>query len=180
MEISKSGWVYKVAYSGLAPASTNLCAFFWKFMVMLFLGWPLIGVFFVIYYLVITVGFVGGFFIAFRPAVFDEDDFKTRNLMINYEKWPSVKGYRLLPIYFVVPALLTWFLPEIWAFLILPPTMFAVSAIGLAIFSGVVLIWMANGGLLKKLSRSSETYQLVKDYLVARKQKVCPIVRFKD
>ncbi len=173
MEISKNSWMYKVAY-GLnetrkQPDTGNLCRFFWKFMLMLFIVWPLViiavGLFTGITYLI-------GFFFAARPRIFKGDPSNPDAPMRFYQNWPRVKGFRVLPIYFVLLGSLT-FVPWGKLLKLLQLISWGKLSIVLIVCAAVVLI---IGGAATFLE--SETCQLLNNYLAAKKAKVCPRITF--
>jgi len=160
MTIKKGGLLYKIAY-GLngdsnLPNQTNLCPFFWKLMFMIFLGWPLYYcVILPLLYGILAMYSVIGFLFGYRL----ESEYSMT--LIRCQKWPEVKGYRILPIDFIIGAGLAWGLTLYWLCIVL---------LVLLVLAAVIT------GLLKFLK--TEAWQVLKAYLAAKKAKVCPIIKF--
>ncbi len=171
MEISKNSWMYKVAYGAndFKPNTGNLCKFFWKFVFMLFIVWPV-----VIFVGLPIMGLLWliGFFFAARPSIYESDN--ATDLMQFYQNWPRVKGFRVLPIYFVLLGSLA-FVPWGKLLKLLQLISWGKLSIALIVCAVIALIIVGAAVFLK-----SETYQLLKNYLAAKKAKVCPRIVFTD
>ncbi|HEX8974569.1 MAG TPA: hypothetical protein VF817_03730 [Patescibacteria group bacterium] len=183
MKIKKEGFVYKVAYglSGGCPRKTNLCKLFWRFLLMFFIGWPIVGIaycaiHFIFYIFFPAIGYTLGFWIAHRPPVF-KGDYKGDSL-IPYDKWPTIKGWRVYPIYGVAVAFIL-FNPK--------DTMMVgrSTIVGIAkhtVFSGFFWSWVAGVAVfvillcMTKAVKKSETYKMFVEFAKAKKQKICPTV----
>jgi len=170
MEINKGSWLYTVAY-GLdenKPKEESRCIFFWKFTFMLLIAWPLVLTFTA---MMITMFSVFGFFVA-RRFPFYATDPTTKEFMVPYEKWPTIKGYRILPIYVVFLPIVLMLANTLVLFLI----PIVESSTAWMVVGGVALIVAVIAGYNRV--RILEAYQLLKDYLAAKKAKVCPIIKF--
>lgn len=201
MEIKRNSWMYKVAYGFEAkkPKRTNLCSFFWKFVLMLLGGWPLaliaMGVFFalgvVVVFITFISGFFAGFFVGYRPSIYEGESRK--KFWIPYKKWPKIKGYRILPIYFVLPVLvyfavnvLDW--TALWIMLsglpaaILSMIFGMLGVLSFLAIAAIIFLLMAGivWGVVALFDRFFKTGigTLIKEYVKAKKRKVCPIIKF--
>jgi hypothetical protein len=186
MEFKRSGFVYQVAY-GLRspdnyPMQTNLCRLFWRFVLMLF-PWVFLVCFSVVFAI---VSYSYGVFFASKPTIFDftEDREKRASnaAFVPYKHWPTVAGKRIYPIWviaaaYVIHALLTTDVADsvghsVGNVVSLMADYFPI------VFSviGLTIIVVYTIGTIRK----SEWLTLVKGYIKAKKEKVCPIVRFVD
>ncbi|MCH7758965.1 hypothetical protein IID20_01250 [Patescibacteria group bacterium] len=176
MEIRKDSFVWKVAYgvAGLPPRNPNLCRFFWRFVWMFFIGIP------VTYFLgglVMGLMFLISLPFAARPGIFSGD---IGNSFVSYRKWPEIKGYRIRPIYFLLPFVLYYFRSVFFWLADVAVFIFSlmVTNIGLSIIGACVVAFLLFYSF--KLLRKTEAYQLTKSYLGAKKQGICPLITFID
>lgn len=164
MKLKKDGWIAVIAYCGESrvPEKTSLCKLFWRFIGMLFIVIP-IGV------IGILLGFVIGFLIGYRP-ISDEGEI----LFEPYKRWPSIKKFRILPIYGII----IYGIFVIWP-LIQPWLLFFVGAALLFSFLFTVVIGVLMAlDWFKENADDSEVYQMIKTFLKNKKQKICPEVWF--
>ena len=104
-EIRKDSFSYKVAYgmTRFPPRRINHCLFWRRFLLMFFIGIPLK---YLLGSIVMGVMFLISLPFAARPAVFNKD---TGDSFVSYRKWPKIKGYRIRPIYLLLPLGLYYF-----------------------------------------------------------------------
>jgi hypothetical protein len=170
-EIRKDSSLYKVAY-GYAPERTrpritSLCPFFWRLVFSSLVVWPVIGI---EYFLFLFVGF----WIGKKPTImlgWSDRDYK----WTSYKRWPSMMGFRILPLYAIgVPA---W----IWGCYssggVLTVTRLLLLTFGIIVICGILIL--AYFFVKDKLG-SSEAFGIIKAYFKARKEEVCPLIRFVD
>lgn len=166
-EIRKDSFVYRVAYGidAYPPEKTSLCGMFWKFIFMLF-AWPL---------LVIAATSIGIVFYAVGFLVAAKPNFSDGGIDY-YEKWPEIRGHRIWPI--TVLAIITA-LGLIYEIIFSSAAKTAVAfgashpiliISGLAVI-GVIITVFANQQL-------KEIMELAMSYLRAKKEKVCPMIKF--
>ncbi|MBI1999330.1 MAG: hypothetical protein HYS74_01600 [Parcubacteria group bacterium] len=122
------------------------------------------------------ITFVIVFFFARRPPVFANDD-KGKTLVF-YKKWPTLAGHRVYPAAIFLLALAAWALWLLgYAFVawVSDPSVgvwFAITVLlALVVLLPVVLFCILFARFLK-----SEAWQLFKEFIKARKQKICPFV----
>lgn len=174
MEISKKSWMYRVAYCDEAgkPEKTNLCNFFWRTVFNLFVyyfmfpfAFILISPLFLVLFLVFLVV---EFLVGYRPTLERGLTKWTLDEMVAY-KLPTVQGRRILPIYLVLVFGVGWVIGK---FVLYYPIYSAIILL-ICVFLGLI------GLVVYKLSKS-EFVGLVKEYVLAKKQKICPIIHFTD
>lgn len=171
MTISRKGFVYRVAYprwwSNHQPETISLCKLFWRFLMILFVAFPIMVV--VNVFMAVMM-----FFIAYRvPNFFTEySDFTHRA----YRNWPTIRGHRVWPISLVPVGLLIWGIlkdPADMEFLGI--VIVGIAAI-VAVACGIIFFFMEGIPAIRK----SEMGQLVREYFKAKKQKICPLIRVTD
>ncbi|HEY4511691.1 MAG TPA: hypothetical protein VJH55_02520 [Candidatus Paceibacterota bacterium] len=174
MELDKSSWIFKVAY-GLdekydRPQQVSLCLLFWRFWTHLLFWWP-IGI--VVMTTLIVATSTVGFFFGYRPSTAKGEDFYVQYPL------PRVFGLRLWPISLITLIATAYYLPGI--------TMRTVEWVSSAPKNiNLSTFWWITGFLLCSfLTRmvwkflGTETWKMCKEYVKAKKQKVCPIVTIK-
>ncbi len=160
VQIDKKGFVFKVAY-GLncySPDSKSLCLLFWKFVFMVFLGWPAF-----ILYVIVAALFL--FLFAHRLGFFKGEHFDES---YRFKNWPEIHGHRIWPVIFVLPVLAYYFPNYVFA----PVAIAAFVGFAVSISLGVLFGWF--------FSVNNEVGTLFVSYIKAKKEKVCPIVEFVD
>ncbi|OGY63857.1 MAG: hypothetical protein A3I24_00200 [Candidatus Harrisonbacteria bacterium RIFCSPLOWO2_02_FULL_41_13b] len=177
MEIRRDSFLYRVAYfyknkESPQPIVTNLCLFFWRFI----LAFPVALVVFSAIYVVVTLLYV----VAFLFGRYLEDG-GGEIIFCSYRKWPKIGDYRILPIgvlsvllagfgiFWLVTAIINFY-REIGNFLL---SNFVLLSAGIIVFLALA-IW----GIVKL--KQTELGKMIAVYLVAKKQKVCPIIQFVD
>lgn len=178
-EIKKNGLVCKVAFFAdkHIPSEIDGCKLFWKFVFMIF-GIPL-G------FLAATVMYVFLFGVSFpfaaRPTLLKEDSAESNAPFVRYERWPKIKGWRIWPIWPALFALMVYY-----------------KTTSLQVASGIINLTVFNSGfwffvagvaififgfevflVIKKIPES-EVSKLVKAFLKAKKEKVCPLLKIVD
>ncbi len=185
MQISKKGLIYCLAYFyGKEPqGTTNLCNLFWRFVLGSFLATILV----IIFGSLVSLGFIIGFFFAARPSIFKEDHLD-ETPMTSYNRWLKIRGHKVFPIFFVILGLL------IKSFLTLPMAtilwMLEVIGVIVGVLAAIFFVFFAAVSMpklfrmarhfLSKKTQEIPTYQLVKEYIKAKKKRVCPIVTIVD
>ncbi len=174
MEVGKKSFLYKTAYgfNYYEPTAKSLCVFFWKFVFMFFLGWPLITA-------LRAILFVVGFFFGCRPR-FSNIDELYNNVAERYDKWPHIKGFRILPIYLVIALgiiILYVFSGPFRGFIVGTIIGVVLSVVIIGVFSRKNSSFFVKE--IKKLKENSAV-RLCIEYVKAKKQKVCPIINFKE
>lgn len=182
MKIKKDSHIYRYVYylSDYPPKQANLCRFFWRFAGMTLL-YPIFGA------LVVIAGFILVLARLFsRPiaGVKSEFHFKDpyKDLMEFQDTAPRVYGFplRLGYLFGIVGIPLLVFL--IWSS--------SDAELGAKVFL-TILAAIGYGGLflgiredyspaIKERVQESDFIRVVKEYVKAKKQKVCPIIEFTD
>lgn len=168
MQLNKNGFVYKVAYGMLTeisrPDRVNICGIFWRFIIMFFIGWP---VNFLMFAAVWAWIFIWSFL--FKAAYVDlkgEDTYA----LIYFKKWPKIRGHRIAPIWILLAAaVIVYFekLFSLWSLVITSSITHWILGIALLL---VFIIYILLG------VRKTETAQIFKAYLQAKKDKLCPVI----
>lgn len=157
----------------LASYRKGLCAYFFKFFFMLYLGWPFLAVF------AVLSGVVFNFFtLPFGHycrtlAALLQDRFVLKRYPL-----PRIYGIRLLPIYFIVPLLygtLWYFFPNIVPDL----TVFLLLCFGIGILA-VVVIWAIVSAISWFRRTDEKSVNVVREWVAAKKEGVCPMVEIKS
>lgn len=169
MEIKKGGFVCQLAYlfreNKEIPSQVNGCQLFTRFIFF--------GVFAIFLLCVGAILFVIGLPFAARPSLCDDDN--TTAVWVHYQSWPRINGHRIYPLW---PILTLWMLSNLSATQavmigVLHATIFS-TTFWLIIGSFVALIVVV---MIRIAIKESETVDLVREFIKAKKQKVCPIVK---
>ncbi len=218
MKINRNGFVYEIAYivskEPKDGEKTNICSFFWKF-----LGGCLVSA---LIFTVLTVYVICAsvilFFVGWRvnlKTMLSHDNWnatakenKENNvyLHVKCKKWPTMCGYRILPIYFIgayiayIGAHIPYFVYDFyWTILLafVSDTPLGQHQVGGVVGLVLVLFVLAMCTAIlyeeklfeklfpfiyvkwEKLSKN-EVWMLCKEYVRAKKKKFCPIVEFID
>lgn len=168
MTIRKNGLIGRVAYGWVQnpKPTTNLCRLFWRFWLSLLFIWPLSFV------LVVIMFLLGA---RLKPIVWmkkegKEDDFCFDSEWLDI--WPEYKGFRFVPITLVVPILfLVWFylVPDA---ALAAGVLLLIVLVGATAFGVIFCVIFA----VRALSERTETGQLVREWALAKKSKLCPLV----
>lgn len=118
MDIKRGSFLFKLRYGPdwtlktKNSLDTNLCAFFWKSVFMLFIGWPVVIVFAIVVCTAVGILFIcrNIFSILFLCQVvkIDKDSFKVF-CQVDVPRWPRLLGWRVRPGIIIVAMLLWWF-----------------------------------------------------------------------
>jgi hypothetical protein len=179
MKLRKKGLLVKMAYAFKReddiPKRTSLCKFFWRFIGHL----VVVPIFFFIFFISLLVASFFGFFVAKRPTVFKNGS------MVHYEKWPSVCGHRIYPISILLGIFICYVIREsvLESTSIIKESIYnnihiLKSPITLYVIIGISIIII--GLISYRMFKKSETYRLIKAYIRAKKEKVCPIIEIID
>lgn len=182
MEIKKNSFLWKIAYTwsnkeeAQEVKTTNLCRFFWRVM----LGLVLATVVIILYYVILLCEFLFGFFVARYPVAKGIHSQKGPFNIVKYQKWPTVKGHRIYPIVVLLISAAAIGIVEVGIHY--PKDLMYGIGILIGLVALVVLVaikgWFITSGF--KRFRRSDAYRLTKEYLRARKEKVCPTIIFVD
>ena len=161
MQLKKDSFVAKVAYCSFlnsratAPEVDSLCRLFWKFLLGLFIFWP---VSIALLAIVLAITCTQAFLFA---EWFDKDG---KQVPITW--WPTIRGKRILPL---------WFLLAGVAWLCWEPIL-----IMAAMLVAVVLIFALSDAVLALAEKAKgiSVFELFKERLRPFKDKTCPIVTF--
>jgi len=177
MEIKKKSFFIRTAYM-LArdedvPESTSLCELFWRFIFMFFISIPFICVIGVI---VFGFLFIIGLPFAARPTILNGDDLG--KMLAHYERWPKIMGHKVYPI---------WVIIIIFALINFSTTMEIIYGItkatilqgnfwiGVVIIIASIVAFIATCGTISRINNSG-ILEIFKEFLKAKKQKICPII----
>lgn len=161
MKLKKGGWLCRM--TGHSGEQISLCKFFWRVIYSGLVIWPIIGFFWVI------VSF-GGFLFGKKFS-----DNSTHGVFAPIKSMPSIFGYRILPIYPIICLEIYFNWPESIPYVLI--SVFVFSAFGLLV-GGAWLISHAESIVKYFRMSTPESYQLLKAYLKAKKDKVCPMIEF--
>lgn len=191
MKIKKKGFVCQVAYfwgkDFQIPDQTNLCSLFWRFVLNIIPVGIMFTVIFSIAGVILSMASVFGFLFAKRPG-------EVRSTtpdgwgMVDYKRWPTIKGRRIYPIWILAFAL-GWLIRDPillslrWIFACLSSSEFwmpvgLIFGVIVAIILLVIVVVFLRLGFEKVLA--SETGQLCLGMIKAKKEKFCPIVEIVD
>lgn len=174
-QISRNGYVYKIAY-GLNEKShvekVTRCRLYLRCILMGCFAWPAAFIFVAF---VQSFATIFGFFFARRPKTYEERELSsTDDLTIPYTKWPVVRGKRVYPIWFMLAALFAYFIPTISTFLvdiITSPTLwYAIGAVTSLIFFA----------FLFKMVRNTTWFSTAKRHVRGWREHTCVTVTFID
>ncbi|MBI5077170.1 hypothetical protein HZB94_02210 [Candidatus Falkowbacteria bacterium] len=177
MTISKNSALYKYTYLWYRPPEnnqTNLCQFFWRFILAISV-FPIsagilfaLAIFFSIIFELIAVIFCGYYFPPTVPFINPEDYRRISWL-------PKIKGYHILPIY---PIILSGCGFLCWQYPVALEVIGLIALMVLFILLGIAII--ALFGRCFSFVKKSSAYQLTAAYIKAKKERVCPIITFID
>jgi len=192
MEISKNSWLYEVAYLTIKeenrPKMTNLCRFFWRIVLMLFIAWPAL---LIIWCVFVIIASIVGFLVGERLSFSKSDDLRKEyksDILVPYEHQLTVGGKRILPIQLIL-ALGSGWLVGCYGWSVAKLLYYSLLSVGrywlmdrLSVIAeffigivGIIFLWW----LVYKLY-NFEFVHFAKEYISARKQKICPIIRFTE
>ena len=166
MEIVKSSWhyfvwsmSYKLFYSGI-PKRTNLCRYFWRIVLFTIFLLP-------VYTLRKLLSIE-------REKVKDMDIFSDRPFEYygDYYIKNSIQFISVIGILWAVFLSIPFIFPSMW--IVKMYLMFFVCVLG-----GIVLLGMVVGCTLLSIHCGGRT-NIVKEYIKAKKNKICPIIDFKE
>lgn len=178
MEIKRDGILYGIAY-GLCekkPMETSLCKLFWRIPFCL-VGWIFVIIVAIAFILLVSIM---GFLVSKRFPVFTDDKKgdKRGEILVDFERWPTLRGYRIYPIVVAGIALAIWqydyTLNTIGYYAV---DVVAVYWLGILLALGIMVAFVFLVVLLGAVLET-ETYKLIKEYLKAKHEKVCPKVKF--
>src|SRR3989344_3516307 len=107
LTLNKKSWVVRLAMfcsEQEIPSQISICVLFWRMV-----GGVVMGILYpfgiTIKYTFIALGYVLGFFFAYRPAHLKSERYSSENgLFVEYEHWPTINGEKVQPIGFVIIA----------------------------------------------------------------------------
>jgi len=213
MEISKKSLVVKIAYGwrptfitktkeGIwetnipkLPNHTNLCPFFWRFILSLFVIWPIVIIFsWIILRGVCSLVTIPLF--ASRPTLawYDPNNGETPHPFKPINTWPRFRGKRILPGVLlgllVASGIITMgvvvagkIICEEASTFWIPGIIQIVSNPGVQMLTTVILLFFTTIFLYFWLSnkiQETSWFILFKIYIKAKKEKMCPIIKFTD
>ncbi|MBI3020332.1 MAG: hypothetical protein HYY60_03350 [Parcubacteria group bacterium] len=162
-----------MAKNVLASYSPNLCAYFFKFFLMLYLFWPAIGMF-IGFVLAVTNIVVLPF--GYYAEVIVSSQTEAPITFTQYPLW-RIKGKRLLPIYFIIALLYAawWYADAESATFVHKWTLyitgtFAVCA-GIGVAIAAVVSWYG--------STDKQSVSMFREWVSAKKQGMCPLMEIK-
>lgn len=179
--INRNGFLFRYAYWFKAkkrrPETVSLCRLFWRLVFITLLGMPL-------WWLVwAPFGLAVGFPFAHRPRFLESDgctdsrnDFPSAepwDALVPYRHWLRIKGSRILPLPLLLGSFAVWRLGthtnELkWA-----------GGIVLGLIMAAILLIVIFSLLPEVTNRALETEsgRLAKDWVKAKKQRVCPLYK---
>ncbi|MDP3999128.1 MAG: hypothetical protein Q8P76_00860 [bacterium] len=166
MEIRRSGWVYRMAYpkwwSNYQPDRPSLCSLFWRVLAMTL----------IVRLVMLSLLQMAGFLFANKVDLAGMG----RDLYVPYESWPTIRGHRVWPI--AILALI-----GAVALAVDNPEVLKVGGLVVAVIVSVVSVAFGIavfivGGI--PAIRKNEAVKLTVEYIKAKKQKVCPLVKVVD
>lgn len=178
MTISKNSVLYKYTYSWYDKPEnnqTNLCEFFWRFILAV-TAFPILllilGCITAILCTILEIIYVAfGFYFPITLPVPDVEGQKKITWL------PTIKGFRILPIYpltIIGLSCLFWQYPEETSRIFILLLCLAIVATCLISFCLLVVSFKKSFGSLK----NSSVYQLTIAYIKAKKEHVCPLITF--
>jgi MFS family permease len=161
MNIRKNSFLWKMAYGSWGELdreikTTNLCKFFWRFVAAFFIVIPLI--------------YIIGFFVAHGPD--------TKGILRPYRKWPKIKGHHVYPITVFLIFVVALGIVRLGMYIGMYNLIFGTSIIVGIVVLMIVVLWFIASSF--QTFRESDTFQLVRSYIRAKKDKVCPTITFID
>lgn len=193
MELNKN-ILYSVAYGYTKiqkrPNQTNLCRFFWRVLLSAILFWPL---FFILDIIIRGFGSIIAFlFFGLRPTSWKETCFIDKEKFTIYPFkeiswwWRTSDGFYVMPapiyllVFFILAVVVLLYEGFVLAYhkAFHPGLVFIFSSpLNIIIFFLVIAIALF---LIIMETLRIEWWKLVKAYIKAKKEKVCPIIYFKD
>lgn len=163
MEIKKNSFLWKIAYGfwngDKETKTTNLCVFFWRVVAAFFIAIPIISII--------------GFLFAHGLSIKEDDG----GVLTPYKKWFTIKRHRVYPITVLLILVVVLNIVRLGMYYGLKYLIYGIGAlVGIVALACAILLIM-NG--FRKF-RESEILQLVKSYIRAKKEKVCPTINFVD
>lgn len=177
MEIAKTSYLYRWAYyfmrPSFRPSRTNLCSFFWRFVLIGVIG---MGLFWLVW---VPIATLIGLLFASRPRIphidgrpLDDD------LFTFYGRWPKVNGVRIVPIFILLLVAVLYL--AIFTF----PGRVSAGAV-LAVLVGwigyeAVSAWLKS----RQANAAAKTAEpgfisLTAKFFKAQKRRICPIIWFR-
>lgn len=158
----------------LASYRKGLCAYFFKFFFMLYLGWPvfvvgLIIILIILYAIIQVVAFPFGFYMV---------DITGESILWKRYPLPRIYGIRLLPVYFIVMlgyAALWYFFPS--GTPSVTGQTLGVVGIGLLL---VGVVWAIVSAISWLRHTDGKSVNVVREWVSAKKEGVCPMVEIKS
>lgn len=129
-------------------------------------------------------------FFAHRPALLSDEDKKNGltigskpvgELTVKIQHWPEIKGHRVYPIWIILFVLLVTNFSTVTGAgskMFLSFWHFISSKESLTFYAVGFILFISIAGYEK--IKESETWGLFKEFLKAKKQKICPIVEIVD
>ena len=188
MTFKKDGRLHRVAYDWhpdwrkTRPERTSICKLFWLTVFAVFLAWPWIVISRIFGWIVRIVGAVPAFLLfGYVPEgqdwrFLEQDSLPFRRI----DSWPVWKGMRIEPgkILLLIGAsvLLAWAL-KILLFDALIMRFFVGTPLGNIL--GVLIIIASLFFWIRAVVKNTESWQLTKEFVRAKKNHFCPLVEFK-
>jgi hypothetical protein len=182
MKLKRNGWLIRFCYllegEKAIPQQTSLCGLFWRFIGMLivsiFLG-PVCGLILIILTILATVV---GFLFACRPHI--------DNILVPIAKWPKISGHRIWPLSVIgPPAVLYVMVSGTVDYLAngqIPSDFIGILGVvstgtaGVVIFGLIAIMAIDFARILYNKASEAESLQLIRAWLKAKHEKVCPFV----
>lgn len=172
MEISKKSWIYRVAYWHLfeehRPDDANLCRFFWRVVLSVFILSP-------IFLFLAAVAEIVVFLFAHR-CNFDAKEGEI--LFKPFNHWPRIGNHKVYPITLAPLILVVLYWKEIKTLLHYPIVMTTTYPIAtlmvVVVWIGMWLAWLTYGFA----KRRPGIGQIIRAYIKAKKDRVCPMIKF--
>lgn len=189
LKLKKRSFVVKVAYlfsdKNKIPAKTNICSLFWRLPLNLCFAivvYPVCIVFLSVLYIFAALFVtVFGLFFAYRFNW----NLSLGKIAVPYEHWPKIDEENIAPFtVLVLLGVIGLFGYAVWlvfAEIMEPSAITAAIASHPVIFSlvsGIIILTFLAFGLREFFK--SETGQLARAWLRAKKEKVCPLVEIVD
>ena len=173
--MKKNGFVAGVVAitydSGKCPSQISLCELFRRFCLGLFVIWPFIAI-------TTGVALVTGFFFGYRPAWYSDDkDTCCASTMAPYRHWPRIRGWRIQPWLICVILVIAHITPSFISFVRLLSNTPEVWMLAYIFGVGVGVLFFV---VLWRVFSKTEMTQLFRQWLRAKKEKVCPVITFED